>query len=107
MKDFEKMRKYLERDFEISLVLYVLLTIPYFFLVFIYMYAILLRVVIVVFFVIGIDLALKGKPQAAIVGILISILMILTFSLVSFLGIFMLIHSILYLYYDAKKDNIS
>ena len=103
MKDFEKMRKYLERDFEFLFVLYVLLTIPYFFLGFVGLYVILLRTVIVIFFAIGISLAIKGKPQAAIVGILTSILMILTFSLTSLLGIFMLIHSILYLYYDAKN----
>lgn len=101
MKDFEKMRKYLQRDFELMMVLYIIFSIPSLLLgrinEFIALY-IGIRIVVIILFGFGINFAKKGKMSAGIFGIIVSILMILSKGIITLLlGIFMLIHSIIYL----------
>lgn len=98
MKDFEKMRKYLQRDFELMIVLYIIFSIPGLLLggVNALWYGIRLAVIILLGF--GISFAKKGEKTAGIFGIIVSVLMMLSNSLLTLLlGAFMLIHSIIYL----------
>lgn len=97
MKDFEKMRKYLQRDFELMMVLYIIFSIPGLLLGVNALY-IGIRLVVIILLGFGISFAKKGEKNAGVFGIIVSILMILSNSLVTLLfGAFMLIHSIIYL----------
>lgn len=104
MKDFEKMRKYLQRDFELMFILYIIFSIPGF-LMGVNALFIGIRLAVVILLGFGISFAKKGEKNAGVFGIIVSILMILSNSLLTLLfGAFMLIHSIIYLTnYDKLK----
>lgn len=105
MKDFEKMRKYLQRDFELMIVLYIIFSIPELLVGITAMY-IGIRLAVIILLGFGINFAIKGEKTAGIFGIIVSILMMLSNSIVTLLlGTFMLIHSIIYLtnYSKLKK----
>ncbi len=100
MKDFEKMKKYLQRDFELMIVLYIIflilgLLVAKFNVNILYLG---IRLAVIVLLGFGISFAKKGEKTAGVFGIIVSILMILSNSIITLLlGIFMLIHSIIYL----------
>lgn len=97
MKDFEKMRKYLQRDFELMIVLYIIFSIPIL-LEGINALVIGIRLAVIILLGFGISFAKKGEKAAGIFGIIVSVLMMLSNSLITLLlGAFMLIHSIIYL----------
>ena len=102
MKDFEKMRKYLQRDFELMIVLYIIFSIPEL-LVGITAVYIGIRLAVIILLGFGINFAIKGEKTAGIFGIIVSILMMLSNSIL--LGGFMLIQSIIFLtnYIKLKK----
>ena len=93
MKNKEKMRMYLQRDFELIFVLNCILLITELFLFFSVGYLANLTLL-----GLGIYFAKKGEKAAGIFGIIVGILMILGGALITgILGIFMTIHSIIYL----------
>ena len=97
MKNFEKMRKYLQRDFELMMVLYIIFSIPGL-LVGVNALYIGIRLAVIILLGFGISFAKKGEKTAGVFGIIVSVLMILSDSLVTLLfGAFMLNHSIIYL----------
>lgn len=97
MKNFEKMRKYLQRDFELMMVLYIIFSIPAL-LAGVNALFIGIRLAVIILLGFGISFAKKGEKTAGVFGIIVSVLMILSDSLVTLLfGAFMLIHSIIYL----------
>lgn len=97
MKKKEKYAKYLQRDFELILVLHIIgIILEY--ISDITLIDLVIRIVDIIFLAFGISYAKKGEKTASIFGIIVSILMILSDSIVSILlGVFMLIHSIVYL----------
>ena len=97
MKNKEKMRMYLQRDFELIFVLNCILLITELFLFFSvgYLLYVLANLTLLG---LGIYFAKKGEKAAGIFGIIVGILMILGGALITgILGIFMTIHSIIYL----------
>lgn len=104
MKDKEKMRKYLQRDFELIFILNCILLIPEL-LIYFNVGFLLYVIVDLVLLGFGIYFAKKGEKTAGIFGIIVGILMILGGALITgLLGIFMTIHSIIYLVnYDKIK----
>ena len=104
MKDFEKMRKYLQRDFELIFVLDLIFSIPEM-IIFPSAISIVIGILNFVLLGFGIYYSKKGKMVAGILGIVTGILMILGSSFVTgLLGIFLIIHSVVYLVdYDKSK----
>lgn len=105
MKDFEKMKKYLQRDFELMMALYIIFSILALLDSGVTVFFLGVRLIIIILFGFGIYFAKNGKIYAGIFGIIISILMMLSNSIISLLlGAFMLIHSIIFLIkYDKLK----
>ena len=81
MKDFEKMRKYLQRDFELMIVLYIIFSIPEL-LVGITAVYIGIRLAVIILLGFGINFAIKGEKTAGIFGIIV-LLIPLTSSVMS------------------------
>ncbi len=100
MKKDEKSKKMgilLLRDFELLMVLYIIFSIP--FLLDNYsVLAIGIRLLVIILLGFGINFAKKGEKVAGVFGIIVSVLMMLSNSLITLLlGAFMLIHSIVFL----------
>lgn len=104
MKDSKKMKLYLLRDFELMFILYIIFSIPNL-LTGVDALFICIRLAVIILLGFGISFAKKGEKGASIFGIIVSVLMMISGSLVTLLfGAFMLAHSIIYLInYDKIK----
>ena len=104
MKDKEKMRKYLQRDFELMLVLDLVILIAGIVLSSYDTKQLIVGLVDVALLGLGVYLAKKGGVAAGVIGLIVGILMILSGALITaILGIFMAIHSVIYLINLNKK----
>lgn len=108
MKDFEKMWKYLVSDFIFMLVINAYLAIDAFVEICLLgsgALSFIVSILSVLLLIAGILCAKKGKVAGGVIGIVVGVLMILSLGIINIvLGIFMTIHSIVYLV-NYNKNN--
>lgn len=100
----EKMRNYLQRDFEFLFVIALIDGLANSF----YSEAkyVIVLYVDVLLLILGIYQAKKGGIAAGIIGLIVGVIMTLSGGLImTILGIFMFLHSVVYLIHLSKKEN--
>lgn len=107
VKDFEKMQKYLVSDFIFMLIINSYLLIDSLFEIGLLgtgKFAVVSALLSVILLIVSIVLTKKGNISGGVLGIIIGVLMILTNSVLYLvLGIFVIIHSSVYLTNYSKK----